>query len=74
MNGEINKSLKKINVTVEMKNLNIKSHPNLKEENAHSNARNFCPAPYKFGLCKEGGSEFNRRQWEDTEKSLYLTT
>lgn len=36
MNGEINKSLKKINVTVEMKNLNIKSHLNLKEENAHS--------------------------------------
>lgn len=36
MNGEINKSLKKINATVEMKNLNIKSHLNLKEENAHS--------------------------------------
>lgn len=41
MNGEINKSLKKINATVEMKNLNIKSHPNLKEENAHSNAQYF---------------------------------
>lgn len=51
MNGEINKSLKKINATVKMKNLKVKPHPNLKEENAHSNAQYFCSAPYRFGLC-----------------------
>lgn len=37
MNGEINKSFKKINVIVEMKNFNIKFYFNLKEENVYLN-------------------------------------
>lgn len=59
MNGEINKSFKKINVIVEMKNFNIKFYFNLKEENVYLNVWYFCFVFYKFGLCKEGGLEFN---------------
>lgn len=35
MNGEINKSFKKINVIVEMKNFNNKFYFNLKEKNVY---------------------------------------